>query len=311
MDAVAVNGRLIAMRGHRHFVGMLAPVLCGDGVRFEQLPSGRDKRGARQLLKADALYYVGGGVRSRLAAAALLMGKPVVMHWVGSDVLHARDDTAAGRAWWPMVRRCEHWTEVPWIAKELLTIGIKAKVVPLTTAAFPKEIAPLPERFTVLAYLPSDRADFYGASQILSLAKVFTEARFIVLASTRDAAWLADKELPANVEMVGFKRDMHAVYSESTVLVRLTAHDGLSFMVLEALAHGRYVVWNHPLGPYPAIKTYQDAHDRLSRLLDLYRAGTLAINRVGATWVRKHLSVDGVGARIRDEFRVLLGRKNN
>jgi len=78
-------------------------------------------------------------------------------------------------------------------------------------------------------------------------------------------------------------------------------HDGLSFMVLEALSAGRHVIWNHPFGGVLEAGNEAEAGLHLRRLLAQHSAGQLALNEVGRDAVRDRYSP----SRVREE---ILGR---
>jgi hypothetical protein len=141
---------------------MLRPVLSSEELWFEASGQRRDFFTLRQLLRARAVYFISGSATtSTIANLALLFRKPVVMHWVGTDILKTLDAHAQGRLSQRFSQACIHWTGVPWIAEELASIGIQAQVVPLTSAAFPARFPPLPLEFRILTYF-GVRTQFYG-----------------------------------------------------------------------------------------------------------------------------------------------------
>jgi hypothetical protein len=77
-------------------------------------------------------------------------------------------------------------------------------------------------------------------------------------------------------------------------------------MVLEALAHGRYVIWSYPIGPHGAVRELGVAKRRLAELLSLHERGELRSNAAGEQWVRRNFEPGMVFARVRREFRALL-----
>jgi hypothetical protein len=216
--------------------------------------------------------------------------------------LRAADQIREGSATRFAIRGCTHWTEVPWTAEELARIGVDARVVPLASPLAPNQLAPLPARFTVMTYLPEQRWEFYGGPNVLRLAREMPDVQFVVLASSPDSEWCRRESAPANMAMLGFRDDVSRLYDETTVLVRMTQHDGLSFMVLEALAHGRHVVWSYPLGPLVATRSYGELHAEIMRLRTLHQEGRLEINREGAAWVRQEYAPAVVAAGIREEI---------
>ena len=155
---------------------------------------------------------------------------------MGSDVLewNAGDEDIARRVW--------NRAEAPWLAHELETEGLPdVELAPWTYVEMPDDIPGFSEPFTVVAYTPQDRLDFYGIAFIVELARRLGDVRFELLATTlRDG-------LPPNVRTLGWVEDMDSVFRRATVLIRPVMHDGLANMVIEALAYGRYVLWSYEM----------------------------------------------------------------
>jgi glycosyltransferase involved in cell wall biosynthesis len=301
--------RRVVIGGLPYFGRMLAGLLSGDGWDVRYLPSAGLRphawaASAAQLARADLVYLVGGQIERWSRPDWLLrFGRhPVVMHWVGSDVTHALAVAERGRLSARLVRRPVHWAEAPWTAEELRPLGIEADVVPLAPARLP-EAAPLPADFTVLSYLAEPRPDFYGRAAVLDLARALPEAH-VLIAGSEGRGW----EAPANVEFLGWQREMAPIYVRSSVLVRLPMHDGLSFMVLEALAAGRHVIWNHPLVGVLEAPDARAAGHQLGVLLEAHRAGSLRQNEVGAAFVRQHHAPVQIRSQILSRFQALIAQ---
>src|SRR5262249_49925263 len=88
----------------------------------------------------------------------------------------------------------------------------------------------------------------------------------------------------------GWIADMAPLYQQATVIWRPTRHDGMSFMALEALAHGRHVIWSYPTPGVIQCRDAASARTELERLLELHRTGRLERNHLGAEYVAKHFS---------------------
>jgi len=182
-----------------------------------------------------------------------------------------------------------HLAEASNLKRELHSVGIYARTQPQGMRSFEGvEIPPLPEKPSVLTMLPAQRFEFYGGNEVLEMAAAAPDIRWLIVAND-------GKGLPnmPNVEYLGTLRDMDSVFRRTTVLVRLTKHDGLSKIVLEALAKGRYVVWSHPM-----------PHCRLARTADAaLREVRAAIaldspNLQGAAYVRKEFDVRSHAQRL-------------
>lgn len=294
----------ILMRGLPHFVGMLAPVLSGEDLRFEPSRERRDFFTLRQFLRAHAVYYISGSAtRSRLASLALLLRKPVIMHWVGTDVLNALADHAADKLSPHLVRSCVHWTEVPWTAQELASVGIQAAVVPLTSAVFPATLPPLPPEFRILTYFGA-RPQFYGFDHLCRLAEDFPDVPVHVVGD----CGLRQQDVPINMKLLGRLENMHEQYAQCSVYVRMTKHDGLSFMVLEALSYGRHVVWTYPFEGVLWANDYGTLRRHVERLLHVHEGGELRLNTTGQDFVRREYDPEKVAANLRRRVREVISR---
>jgi hypothetical protein len=298
------------MVGIPHFVSMLCSLLCTQELVFfngniaPDVPIiSRWLSMLLNLLRSDAVYVLGGTLREGyFFKLARLLRKAIVMHWVGTDCLLAAQDIQKGLSSNSLIQYCAHWVEVAWIADELARLGISTHVVPLTSTTFPQKISPLPAEFTVLAYLPEYRNEFYGTDLIFLLAHEFPDLKFLIVASTEDSAWVNGKNVPPNMSFLGHPDDIGDIYGMSTVLVRITGHDGLSFMVLEAMAHGRYVIWNHALGPVLVSKNYEQVSTEISKLVNLHQAGRLRVNYDGIAWVKKVYNPPLIANNFREEM---------
>jgi glycosyltransferase involved in cell wall biosynthesis len=97
-------------------------------------------------------------------------------------------------------------------------------------------------------------------------------------------------DVPSNVSLHGWASNLDKFYRDSTVLWRPTRHDGLSFMALEALAYGRYVLWTYPFTG--AIQTQDPikARNHIEAMFELHHSGRLPLNRAGAEYVGANFS---------------------
>lgn len=290
----------VAIGGSSYFGRKLASLLSGEGWRADYLETRGWRadaalRALRAVRRADVVYHLGGQIErfSRPHLLGLAARRPCVMHWTGSDVLYARGVVERGAVTERLRRGCVHWAGAPWLADELADIGVDAVWVPHSSVDAPASVPPLSDEFTVLAYLRPGREDFYGAAVVRRVAIALPDARVLV-AGVDDLA-----DAPPNVRCLGWVADMPEVYVRSHVLLRMPEHDGLAFMVQEALAHGRYAVWNHPFPGVIAASTTDEAVAAVTDLAERHGSGRLPPNLLGAAHVRKESSP----ARIRDALR--------
>lgn len=301
VDAPVYRSYRVAIGGLPYFGRRMAALLAGEGWQAAYLET-RGWRPApalaalRAARRADVLYQLGGQIErlSRPDALRAVASPLCVMHWTGSDVLYAHTVARRGRVSRRLRDGCVHWAGAPWLVEELATIGVQATWVPHSEVAALSAIPPLPDgRFTVLAYLRPGREQFYGAEAVLRVAATLPEAEILIAGCERLPS------APANVRCLGWVERMDAVYARCHVLLRMAAHDGLAFMVQEALAFGRHVVWNYP---FPGAHLAADAEEACTRVTGLaaqHERGTLSLNLAGAAHVRERYNP----TRIRDDIR--------
>ncbi len=288
--------RTVMIIGIKKFVPMVAKIAEAGGwtalTAGEQSGLSGKLKTLTALIRSDAVYMIGGTLRmNRFLRSVRLLRRPLVIHWVGSDLLYARQSLARGEASPWLMTEPTHLAEVSWSSRELSELGLNNKVVPLTSAQLPPQIAPLPERLSVVTYLPKERPEFYGESLVVRAAKEFPEIMFLVVA--RDQ--IEGVAVPPNIQCIGYVSDMQRVYEQVSALVRLTEHDGLSFMVLEALAAGRHVLWTQQFDSVRYTMDYDGLRRHLAELRDLHFAGQLGPNFAGADLVQRSYSVSVVG----------------
>ena len=273
------------------------------GTKFETLGS------LYNLAKSDVLYTIGAPALSRsLETTAALFKKPRIVHWVGTDIDVARYNPKILKRL--RHARVTHLTEVEWEVDELRTLGINATIAPLPPRFLPADPTPppLPRDFTVLVYLPPSRTAFYGSSELGWIVRTFTgkPVRFLVVGG-------GDINLPNNaqVENVGWRYSLPDIYSRSSVLVRFTPRDGLSLMVLEALAFGRHVLWTKEFPFVKHVISVQDIVKGLQELLEANEAGALCAQTAAAQYIRTTYSPDRCARRIRSAWDAAFVRNRN
>jgi hypothetical protein len=167
--------------------------------------------------------------------------KKVVFHWIGSD-WYGLSRRPLTRAMLRVFRAGVdlHIADAPWLVDDLAARGFRAHLVPTISEKMAGELEPMPSRFSVMAYLPDRRRDFYGWPVIKLIAERLPSLEVVAVGGGREAG------VPDNVRSTGLVDGevMGRLYRGVSALVRPTSHDGLSQMVLEALLRGRQVVWS-------------------------------------------------------------------
>lgn len=229
------------------------------------------------LLTADCVYSINGAItKSLLFWFTLLLKKKLVMHWVGSDILVAKENFKLNKINRKFIHKAKHLTDTPWFVPELKTIGIDAAYIPIPLINTTEKIAAFRDYFNVLAYIPQGKEKQYGFEHVLLAAKELPKITFnIVGLSTYHAP------LPPNIKLLGWVDKVQAYFSEAIVTVRMPIHDGLSMFVLETLLHARYSIYNQPFSGSYFASDSQQLISQLKELIKKFDAGDLPLNYIG------------------------------
>ncbi|MBC5805438.1 MAG: hypothetical protein DLM53_03215 [Candidatus Eremiobacter antarcticus] len=302
--------RRVLITGLPYFTKRIAALLddrewCSRIVVQNASPTPLHKRAyhAQLLLgvpMCDVVYQIGGPfLEDRVITAAKIFGRPVVLHWVGSDAARAREEARVRQQDKSSI--VHHWADAPWLVEELAQAGVSAVVVPSCGVTL-RPASPLPAgALTVLAYLPDSRWDFYGGRLIEELARELPDVNFLVAANEGHG-----RSLSANVTFLGWRSTMDEIYERCHALVRMPEHDGLSSMVIEALAAGRHVVWNHRMPGCLYALTADDMRARVLELRQLQQAGRLSLNHAGKEYADSEFAVATVAEKMHTRFESIL-----
>ena len=209
-----------------------------------------------KLKNYDIFHGITYSRSTKLFFLAKLKGLKTINHWMGSDVLFAKKSKyALLKVKITSIFVDKHFACSKELVNELKLIGIKADYMPVIPKKIVRthEIKPLPDKFTVLTYLPDDRHEFYGSNYIHRLAHEFPEIKFIVVAGSGGYA----KQLK-NIKYLGFVKNMEKYYNDSNILIRMVKHDGFSLCVQEAMGYGRHVIYSYKQKYCFYSKTYDD-----------------------------------------------------
>lgn len=245
------------------------------------------------LLKSDIIHFVFSPLCSYILWMFVFLGvllrKKIIIHWIGTDVLlfQKRIILRHFLKILPILdnRNIIHLTVAPWLKNELKNLGINTDIVPLVST-INLNPEPLPSKFTVLAYLPTNRYEFYGGMIIERLAEEFPQIRFLILANDGKR-----KKKLSNVRFLGWipYEMMCHIYRNTTVLIRMTYHDGLPKMVLEALAAGRYVVFSKKFPCCFYARNYTDVRKIIYSLYN--KRNKLKVNKHASILIKKHYNI--------------------
>ena len=255
----------------------------------------------RDLPACDLVFNWGGRIDMGrfLWAARSLRAPKVVFFWCGSDVLRAQK-ILAKKTVEPWIARQTHWAASPTLAQEVRALGLRCEYVQASFVEVVQHPKPLPREFSVLVFLPrADLAELYGWDHIMEVAKGLPDVRFTLIGLHPGQ----HVETPSNMRVHPRTSDMAPVYQEATVLWRPVRHDaGISFMVLEALSHGRHVVYTSPIAGAVQLADAEAAKRHFEYLRKLHDAGNLPLNFAGIQAVARTYSRDVVRRELHNHW---------
>lgn len=297
MSTVAVLGTFESSAENSEIVAHHVEAAGGKAIRIHREEPLASK--IRKLAAAQVVYGTGFGFAGKLWALSRAMGKRTVNHWVGTDVLLALEDDRHRRMAAQAARFVQRQlTVAPWLADELRSIGIGAGVAPLP-ATVRYDLRSAPGQPGILAYLPDDRADFYGAEVVRGLAQQLPDLPFGVVAGT------AGRQPPLpNVTYHGWTGDMATLYGRYPILLRVARHDGLPKMVLEALAYGNQVIFEYE---FPGCHHATSEATALATVRNILKAGC-PINTRGNQVVREQYSNERLSRELLEAIGVSAAR---
>ena len=235
----------------------------------------------------DTIYRVAGSGIWMYNFILACTGKPIVWHWIGSDVLLLRQSRLArfvqkfmhrhNITYWPRL----HAADSPDVQRELHGLGIQADLIRLLPERIEAPVEPLPETFTVLSYWVENRKTFYGGDIVLRLAREMPDVRFLILGAPEE-----DQADLGNVRFLGWQEKLEPFYTQASVLIRLPEHDSLSAMVLEMLARGRYVIYNNKMHGCHFARNYAETKETLQQIRKRNTP-----NHAGARYIQENFSV--------------------
>lgn len=301
-----MSGRRVLVIGLPFFGTRVAESLNSVGyeARYQPHPGrvpGAWPRSGVEILQADVIYAIGSSIRINSPLDVISRaGKHMLIHWVGTDVSVAVADWREGQVSERVLKHSIHRADGPWLIDELAVMGISARerLLPIPVAI--GSPLPLPAKFQVLVYLPTLPQEDYDVETTLEVIRSLPDIKFAIVGGYQPP------ERMENVEVLGFTQDMPGVYRESTVLLRMMKHDGMSHSVIEAASFGRYVLWSYELDGITRVADASGAIAELRRLHDLFSANQLHPNSEGALHMQQTYNHERLLARIcRDLDRLL------
>ena len=254
--------------------------------------------------KADAVFSINGSLISSGAFDKTLQSNvPLIMNWVGTDVLLAEEAKKSGSYRKDYLEKAHHFCEVNWIQSELNQIGIEAGI--MNFASFDKKFElqmPSSERLTVLTYIPKVRSDFYGIEMILKTAEELPQIDFLI-AGTEAMEY---QPLPSNVTALGWVQNMDEVYDRAHISIRIPEHDGLSTFILESLARGKQVIYKYEFDHCRKAATQEELHRELQILNEEFVSGNWKINEKGAAFIASEFNRERILGELTQKLREII-----
>jgi len=249
---------------------------------------GDTRRWSRLVRTCDAVVVVLYGIPDRwfrrYIALSIVMGRPVIRWWVGTDVFNVLQDQRIRKAALHFDRLVtSNITVATHLRDELASVGVVATFIPSLLDADSikvSSISPTPK--SLLVYLPASRKDFYGFDIVREVVDQNRDIEFIVVAD--DTHSLASY---SNVRSLGWVDDMSGVWDRAGGLLRVTTHDGMPRMVLDALRRAKHVIY---AWPFPGCRLARTAGEVQAAVTEFKNSE--GDNRLGAEAVRALLDPD-------------------
>lgn len=302
--SVDVAGMRILVLGYTRFALRQVAMFEARGARATYVKRNFGLRALPLVPVCDVVYQVGGPMVPRsVFDACRFFGKPIVKHWLGSDTMRLHDPGVQRQS---SSKTVTNWADAPWLVDELKAVGIEGRTVGLSPISVTADLPFPPSPLRVLWFLPEDRFEFYGGQMALSLARAMPDLKFVFVGCERRG-----RPAPPNVEYVGFLDEIDNGYAQTHVLVRMADHDGLSQMVLEALNHGRHVIWNYPLHATLRASNEAEVSSHLRSLAQRLDAGALGYNDAGRSFARTDFLGDVIADHICEGISAVAKRRHN
>lgn len=251
---------------------------------------------AKYARRFDVIHYFWAKVK--MAEILLLKFRRstanIILHFIGSDVtLICQKKRRIFEYKFYQALGAQIFADHQNLIDELDSIGIKAKLLTLVNANLEANEQPLPQSFSVLAYVPKNKERFYNLALIETAAERLPDIHFTVLRNDK-------KFIASNISSETYAENIIEEINRHHVFIRLTEHDGLPCTILEALSCARHVIWS-----FQHEHCYQASSvEELVQILTTLKQEN-SLNTKGKEFVLKNYSID----RIRKNFYEVWGAK--
>lgn len=264
--------------------------LCFQFLSHEEWYKMKFSRKIGYLQNTNIMHFLWGQRKLGDFIFAKILGIRIINHYIGTDVwrLMKEKPSKKFKAYLSNLLADRVFCVSAGLQKELSLLGTQAKILPLAFGSYPDIVPQLPKRLNVYSYVPESRSEFYGWSFIEQLIRQYPDIQFYILANKGNGY----HHYP-NVEFLGWQDDIRQWIKDSYIYLRLTQHDGLPKMILEALAYGRQVIFS---GEFPHCHRSTNFSELKSCFDNLLNKPKL--NHEGAKFVREEYN----SAKIRQTF---------
>ena len=262
-------------------LGNILKTLGYTVIFSENIDHFNTKKFLRQILKAKCLIVVDYDItifRIRQLALARLLGVPIIRWWVGTDVYNCIHNKELRKRNYILSKFSLNIVVAGHLRTELKECNINSIVIPSVT--YNERIAQDELNFekSILVYMPTNRKDFYNFTLICKLIERFSNVKFIVVADESHSL-----KKYSNVVSLGWVDDMSKVWPHVGCLLRLTEHDGLPRMVIQALRRCKYVIYSWPLYGCWHVWCFEDCVKYIFKFLnkkDCNKDGPIALKHI-------------------------------
>jgi hypothetical protein len=241
------------------------------------------------LMRVDVVYRIyGPSYFDPKLVIAKLFHKKIVVHWIGSDVLEILKKNKKISTKLIRLIINENIAGSELLQRELKQLRVNSEVIAIVPELTSLQLSGMPDNHSVLVYAPEGKEDFYGLQYVERLAQIYTEIKFYIVGNSNDSIKLK------NVIFCGMlpQSEMDSLYDEISILFRFPEHDGLSLMLLEALARGKAVLYSYTF-PYVETPASRDLEDVKKSFDELIKNKPI-INRDGASFISEKFSDDNI-----------------
>lgn len=229
------------------------------------------------VMKVDCVYniYTSQYVWKK-AIICKLLGKRFITHWIGTDAYVALKENLRIDK-----NISYHFACFDSIQDELNTLSVTSEILPIFPYKMNLDLVEMPGKHACLIYMPTGKEFFYGYDMLEEVFIRYSDLDFYIVGNT-DIAFF---EKYSNVHVLGVLslEEMNEVYKKISIVIRVPRHDGLSMSVIEALAKGKYVLWNYK---YPFSRHVRNGEDIIQELGSILNE-IPQINKAGHDYVNK------------------------